>query len=116
MADPRTYLELAAFYQRKRDLLPRRAGAARGCGCCRAQGSYFQCVDYSAISELQRRRVLPLADREIGVAAIPLSAFYADGFEQRIARFCFAKKDETLDSGARAPGAALGAPALRQRA
>ena len=34
---------------------------------------------------------------EIGVAAIPLSAFYADGFEQRIARFCFAKKDETLD-------------------
>ena len=33
---------------------------------------------------------------EIGVAAIPLSAFYADGFEQRIARFCFAKKDETL--------------------
>ena len=34
---------------------------------------------------------------EIGVAAIPLSAFYADGFDQKIARFCFAKKDETLD-------------------
>ena len=34
--------------------------------------------------------------KEIGVAAIPLSAFYADAFEQRIARFCFAKKDETL--------------------
>ena len=33
---------------------------------------------------------------EIGVAAIPLSAFYAGGFEQRIARLCFAKKDETL--------------------
>ena len=35
---------------------------------------------------------------EIGVAAIPLSAFYGDGFEQRIVRFCFAKKDETLDA------------------
>ena len=34
---------------------------------------------------------------DIGVAAIPLSAFYADGFDQKIARFCFAKKDETLD-------------------
>ena len=34
--------------------------------------------------------------REVGVAAIPLSAFYADGFDQRVVRFCFAKKDETL--------------------
>lgn len=34
---------------------------------------------------------------EIGVAAIPISAFYADGREQRLARLCFAKKDETLD-------------------
>jgi methionine aminotransferase len=35
---------------------------------------------------------------EIGVAAIPLSAFYGDSFDQRVVRFCFAKKDETLDS------------------
>ena len=34
---------------------------------------------------------------EVGVAAIPLSAFYADGFDQRVIRFCFAKKDETLN-------------------
>ena len=34
---------------------------------------------------------------EVGVAAIPLSAFYQGGFEQRIVRFCFAKKDETLE-------------------
>ena len=34
--------------------------------------------------------------REVGVAAIPLSAFYAEGFEQKIIRFCFAKRDETL--------------------
>ncbi len=35
---------------------------------------------------------------EIGVAAIPLSAFYGDGFDQRVVRFCFAKKDETLNA------------------
>jgi methionine aminotransferase len=35
--------------------------------------------------------------REVGVAAIPMSAFYADGFDQRVIRFCFAKKDETLN-------------------
>jgi methionine transaminase len=34
--------------------------------------------------------------REIGVAAIPLSAFYGDGFDQRVVRFCFAKQDATL--------------------
>ena len=34
--------------------------------------------------------------REIGVAAIPLSAFYGDGFDQKVIRFCFAKQDETL--------------------
>jgi methionine aminotransferase len=34
--------------------------------------------------------------REIGVAANPLSAFYGNGFDQRVVRFCFAKKDETL--------------------
>ena len=34
--------------------------------------------------------------KEVGVAAIPLSAFYGDGFDQRVVRFCFAKKDETL--------------------
>ena len=45
---------------------------------------------------------LPEADfcqwltREVGVAAIPLSAFYGDGFDQKVVRFCFAKKDETL--------------------
>jgi aspartate/methionine/tyrosine aminotransferase len=33
----------------------------------------------------------------VGVAAIPMSAFYADGFDQRVIRFCFAKKDETLN-------------------
>ena len=69
----------------------------RGCGCWPAQGSYFQCVDYSAVSDLRRASFCRWLTSEIGVAAIPLSAFYADGFDQRIVRFCFAKKDETLE-------------------
>ncbi len=96
LADPRPYLELPAFYQRKRDLF--RAGLAGSrFRLLPSEGSYFQCVDYSAIdvqaSEDQFCRRLIA---EAGVAAIPLSAFYAEGFEQRIVRFCFAKKDDTL--------------------
>ena len=63
----------------------------------RAAGTYFQCVDYSAVSEASEVDFCQWLTREIGVAAIPLSVFYRDGFEQRLARFCFAKKDETLD-------------------
>ena len=97
MADPRPALELAAFYQRKRDLF--RAGlATTRLKLLPSQGTYFQCVDYSAVSELPEVGFCEWLTTEIGVAAIPLSAFYADGFEQRIARLCFAKRDETLQA------------------
>ena len=97
MADPRPALELAAFYQRKRDLF--RAGlAATRLKLLPSQGTYFQCVDYAAVSELPEVGFCEWLTTEIGVAAIPLSAFYADGFEQRIARLCFAKRDETLQA------------------
>ena len=96
MADPAPHLELAAFYQRKRDLF--RAGlAATRLRALASEGSYFQCVDYSQVSDLPEAAFCEWLTREIGVAAIPLSAFYRDGFEQRIARLCFAKKDETLE-------------------
>ncbi|NWG73723.1 MAG: pyridoxal phosphate-dependent aminotransferase [Rubrivivax sp.] len=95
MADPRPYLELPAFYQRKRDVF--RAGLARTrFRLLPSEGSYFQCVDYAAISDLGEEAFCRWLTSEVGVAAIPLSPFYADGFEQRIVRFCFAKKDETL--------------------
>ncbi len=95
MADPAPYLGLAGFYQHKRDLF--RAGlAATRLRALPSAGSYFQCVDYAAVSELPEAAFCEWLTAEIGVAAIPLSAFYRDGFEQRIARLCFAKKDETL--------------------
>jgi len=97
MEDPRPYLELAAFYQRKRDLF--RAGlAGTRLRLLPSEGSYFQCVDYSAISERSEEDFCRWLTTEIGVAAIPLSAFYEDGRNQRLARFCFAKRDDTLNS------------------
>jgi methionine aminotransferase len=96
MADPAPYLELGAFYQRKRDLF--RAGlATTRLVALPSEGTYFQSVDYSAVSALPEAEFCQWLTREIGVAAIPLSAFYDGGFEQGIARLCFAKKDETLE-------------------
>ncbi|MCJ0763180.1 pyridoxal phosphate-dependent aminotransferase [Variovorax terrae] len=95
MADPAPYLELPAFYQRKRDLF--REGLQRTrFKLLPSEGSYFQCVDISAVSDLGEADFCQWLTAEIGVAAIPLSAFYGDGFDQRVVRFCFAKKDETL--------------------
>ncbi|KRB98841.1 aminotransferase [Hydrogenophaga sp. Root209] len=99
MADPTPYLELSAFYQRKRDLFREGLGATRF-RMLAGEGTYFQCVDISNLAVPERN--LPEGDfcqwltREIGVAAIPLSAFYGNGFDQRVVRFCFAKKDDTL--------------------
>ena len=97
MTDERPYLDLPAFYQRKRDLF--RAGLANTrFKLLPSEGSYFQCVDISAVSDLDEAEFCKWLTIEIGVAAIPLSAFYGDGFDQRVVRFCFAKKDETLRS------------------
>ncbi len=97
MADPQPYLQLPAFYQRKRDLF--RAGlAGTKFELLPSEGSYFQCVGISRVSDLPEAEFCKWLTTEIGVAAIPLSAFYGDGFDQRVVRFCFAKKDETLHS------------------
>jgi methionine aminotransferase len=95
MADPKPYLELPAFYQRKRDLF--REGLKRTkFRMLPGEGTYFQCVDISDVSDLNEAEFCKWLTSEIGVAAIPLSAFYGNGFDQRVVRFCFAKKDETL--------------------
>jgi methionine transaminase len=99
MADPAPYLQLSAFYQRKRDLF-REGLAQTRFRLLPGQGTYFQCVGIENIAVAERD--LPEGEfcqwltREIGVAAIPLSAFYGNGFDQKVVRFCFAKKDETL--------------------
>ncbi|NMM08774.1 MAG: pyridoxal phosphate-dependent aminotransferase [Polaromonas sp.] len=95
MADDRPYLGLPAFYQRKRDLF--RSGLVNTrFKLLPCEGSYFQCVEISQVSDLSEIDFCKWLTTEVGVAAIPLSAFYGDGFDQRVVRFCFAKKDETL--------------------
>jgi methionine aminotransferase len=95
MADPSPYLQLPAFYQRKRDLF--RDGLARTrFRLLPCEGTYFQVVEYSAISEQPEAEFAQWLTREVGVTAIPMSAFYDAPIERRKVRFCFAKKDETL--------------------
>ena len=97
MSNPRPYLDLPAFYQRKRDLF--QAGLKRTrFKLLPSEGTYFQCVDISAVSDLGETEFCKWLTTEVGVAAIPLSAFYGNGFDQRVVRFCFAKKDETLQA------------------
>ena len=95
MADPAPYLDLAAFYQRKRDLFRDGLQGSRF-ELLPADGTYFQCVRYAAISGDSELAFAEWLTSEIKVAAIPVSAFYQQGRESGIVRFCFAKKDDTL--------------------
>ncbi|MCG5078854.1 pyridoxal phosphate-dependent aminotransferase [Paraburkholderia tagetis] len=95
LRDPKPYLELPAFYQKKRDFF--RAGLANSrFKLLPCEGTYFQCVDYSAISDLPEAEFSKWLTAEIGVAAIPVSAFYHEPHESGVVRFCFAKQEGTL--------------------
>jgi methionine aminotransferase len=95
LRDPAPYLELPAFYQKKRDVF--RAGLAQTrFTLLPCTGTYFQCVDYSAVSDLPEADFSTWLTSEIGVAAIPVSAFYHDAHESSVVRFCFAKQESTL--------------------
>ncbi|HEY2734462.1 MAG TPA: methionine aminotransferase, partial [Polyangiales bacterium] len=95
MADASHHLGLPAFYRAKRDLF--RAGLARTrLRLLPCEGTYFQCVDYSAISDMPEADFSKWLTAEIGVAAIPVSAFYHESHESGVVRFCFAKQESTL--------------------
>ncbi|HZV70078.1 MAG TPA: methionine aminotransferase [Saprospiraceae bacterium] len=86
---------LASFYQDKRDLFLRlMQGLPLKFLPC--NGSYFILADYSEVSDLDDRAFAKLLTVEGGVATIPLSPFYKNGSEEKIIRFCFAKKESTL--------------------
>lgn len=95
MDDPAPYVNLPAFYQRKRDLFRKGLEGSRF-ELLPCDGTYFQCVRYDRISSLPEAEFAEWLTSEIKVAAIPVSAFYREGKDSGIVRFCFAKKDETL--------------------
>lgn len=99
MANHAPYRDLPAFYAAKRDLFRQGLQGTRF-RLLPSEGSYFQCVSMADLAvperDLPEGEFCQWLTREVGVAAIPLSAFYGDGFDQKVIRFCFAKKDDTL--------------------
>lgn len=90
---------LADFYQQKRDLFLSEMKNSRF-KMIPCQGSYFQMVDYSDISDLPDIEFARKLTMEHKVAAIPPSAFYQESDDHKMLRFCFAKKDNTLKEAA----------------
>lgn len=89
MSNPSRYLDLPNFYQKKRDFF--RAGLANTrFRLFPSEGTFFQLVDYSSISDLPEADFAQWLTTEIGVAAIPMSAFYDVPEEHQVVRFCFA--------------------------
>ncbi|MBC3875390.1 pyridoxal phosphate-dependent aminotransferase [Undibacterium flavidum] len=97
MQNAEHHLNLPHFYQAKRDYF-RHALADSRFQLLPVSGTYFQCVDYSAISDESEINFATWLTQEIGVAAIPVSAFYREQTQNRLVRFCFAKQEKTLDA------------------
>ena len=86
---------LASFYQQKRDLFCNALADSRFT-LTPSSGSYFQLLDYSAISKERDTVLCREWTRQHGVASIPISVFYEQAPEQQYLRFCFAKSDQVL--------------------
>jgi methionine transaminase len=95
LRDPARYEGLPAFFSAKRDML-RDALADTPLELLPCRGSYFQLATYARVSAEPAAEFAQRLVREYGVATIPLSAFYHDGTDHKVIRFCFAKRDETL--------------------
>jgi methionine aminotransferase len=93
--EPDYPLGLAASYQRRRDLFCTTLAGSRFT-LRPSSGSYFQLLDYSAISNAPDTVLCEQWTRDVGVASIPVSVFYQQPPSQRLLRFCFAKQDEQL--------------------
>ena len=99
LAARKGYPELPAFYQRKRDLFLRLIEGSRF-KPLPSRGTYFQLLDYSAITDEEDMAFALRLTKEHGVASIPTSAFLYKQTAPKVLRFCFAKKDETLERAA----------------
>jgi methionine aminotransferase len=99
MKRPDLYLDLADFYQQKRDLFLKLMEDSRFTALPCA-GTYFQMMDYAAITDEPDTDFARRMTIEHGVAAIPPSVFYHDRQDHKVLRFCFAKQDKTLEKAA----------------
>jgi len=96
LKDENTYLSLPDFFQQKRDYF-RKGLEPTKFKLLPCSGSYFQSVTYNNITDEKDSDFALRLTKEIGVAAIPTSVFYTQGTDHHVLRFCFAKRQETLD-------------------
>jgi methionine transaminase len=99
LTEKRGYPELSAFYQRKRDLFLELIAGSKW-KPLKSRGTYFQLLDYSAITDEKDMDFAVRLTKEHGVASIPTSAFLYNQPPPPVLRFCFAKKDDTLKTAA----------------
>ncbi len=99
MKQEQQYLEMPAFYQKKRDFFLEQIKGSKFT-CIPSPGSYFQLLDYSAISKAKDTDFAIQLTKEHGVASVPTSVFYHKPVDNKLLRFCFAKKEETLEKAA----------------
>ncbi|MBL0050553.1 MAG: methionine aminotransferase [Bacteroidetes bacterium] len=99
LSDENNYNYLEKFFAQKRDYFASMLLSSRFkiLPCC---GSYFQLLDYSAITNEHDKDYAIRMTKENGVASIPVSAFYKNGTDNKLLRFCFAKDDATLQAAA----------------
>ncbi|MCA1763099.1 MAG: methionine aminotransferase [Cryomorphaceae bacterium] len=97
---PENYENISPMYERKRDLFLKALEGSRF-KAIPSSGTYFQLLDFSAISNDKEVGFAEKLTKEHGVAAIPVSVFYENKREQQVLRFCFAKDDDTLLAAAK---------------
>ncbi|WP_242131267.1 methionine aminotransferase [Aestuariivivens marinum] len=95
MQESQHYLGLSSFYQDKRDLFLSLIKGSRF-KFKKSKGTYFQLLDYSSINDEYDVDFAKRLTLEFGIASIPMSVFNLNNLDQKILRFCFAKKDDTL--------------------
>jgi methionine aminotransferase len=99
LQQPERYLELGAFYQRKRDLFLSLIKDSNF-KCIPTRSTYFQLLDYSAITEESDVEFSKRLTIDHKIASIPISVFM-NGKDPKMLRFCFAKEDHEIVEAAR---------------
>jgi methionine transaminase len=96
LGDAANYESLGAFYQQKRDYFAKGLSGSRF-DVVPCFGTYFQLLNYRRISQLPEMEFAEWLVKEHKIAAVPVSPFYHNKFNQHLLRFCFAKTEKTLD-------------------
>jgi methionine aminotransferase len=97
LKDQEAYLSLSGFMQEKRDYFIKLMQDTKF-DLLKSGGSYFICARYDRISDEADKEFAVRLTKEAGVATIPVSSFYHNGKDDKVLRFCFSKKNETLEA------------------